>query len=408
MLLSGITTSNPTQGSRAKPRTLAALLATSFFYWMSQYLYVPTLPDYIRLRTVSLAGVGVVLSMYGLWQAIVRVPLGIAVDKTGRGKTFLILGFVIGGVSAIALALGRSAGVLSFARSLSGVAAGTWVPLIVVFSALFPPEKAVLATSLLTFSGSLGRMIATSLTGFLNGIGGYSLPFYLGAASAVVCVLIIALTKVERQDVQQVSVRSILQIFARRDVLVPSIISTIMQFGSWAVTFGFMPILAGEIGAGPVQIGLLVGVSVCADMTGNLINTRLMRRQSSIGILYPSVIMFTAGIGVYAASSSIGLFFVAAVLMGIGNGLSYPTLMGLSIERVDHSHRTTAMGIHQSLYSMGMFAGPWIAGIVSGAAGIRATFGSTALFCFLACYPLIFLLGKFSGQRSRRDSSGGQ
>ncbi|MEN4098646.1 MAG: hypothetical protein ROW52_01870, partial [Anaerolineaceae bacterium] len=52
-------------------------LAIVFLYWASLYFYVPTLPIYTESRVESLALVGVVLAMYGLWQAVLRLPLGI-------------------------------------------------------------------------------------------------------------------------------------------------------------------------------------------------------------------------------------------------------------------------------------------------------------------------------------------
>jgi DHA1 family multidrug resistance protein-like MFS transporter len=77
--------------------------------------------------------------------------------------------------------------------------------------------------------------------------------------------------------------------------------------------------------------------------------------------------------------------------MGAANGLFYPVLLGQSIERVDLPHRTTAMGIHQAVYALGMFAGPWIGGVLSDAAGIRVMFEIMAGFCLVASSVLVVL-----------------
>jgi MFS family permease len=37
------------------------------------------------------------------------------------------------------------------------------------------------------------------------------------------------------------------------------------------------------------------------------------------------------------------------------------------------------MGLHQSVYAIGMFAGPWLSGILADAIGIRWMFGVTAV-----------------------------
>jgi MFS family permease len=53
-------------------------------------------------------------------------------------------------------------------------------------------------------------------------------------------------------------------------------------------------------------------------------------------------------------------------------------LMGMSIEYVSDAERATAMGLHQSVYAIGMFAGPWLSGILAVKMGIQPMFGVTA------------------------------
>jgi len=65
--------------------------------------------------------------------------------------------------------------------------------------------------------------------------------------------------------------------------------------------------------------------------------------------------------------------------------------MGLSIENVDGAHRSTAMGIHQAVYAVGMFTGPWVGGVLADALGIRPMFAITAVFCLGASCALIAL-----------------
>jgi DHA1 family multidrug resistance protein-like MFS transporter len=59
-------------------------------------------------------------------------------------------------------------------------------------------------------------------------------------------------------------------------------------------------------------------------------------------------------------------------------GISYPVLMGMSIRCVEDAERTTAMGLHQAVYAIGMFGGPWVGGWLADAVGIRPMFGVTA------------------------------
>jgi DHA1 family multidrug resistance protein-like MFS transporter len=57
--------------------------------------------------------------------------------------------------------------------------------------------------------------------------------------------------------------------------------------------------------------------------------------------------------------------------------------MGLSIQRVTDAERATAMGLHQAVYAIGMFGGPWLSGLLADAVGIRLMFGVTAFVCLV-------------------------
>lgn len=74
-------------------------------------------------------------------------------------------------------------------RAISGLGAGTWVPLTAAFNSLFPAQQASQATAILTFVGSAGRAVASGVTGSLNELGGYALAFNLAACAAAVIPL---------------------------------------------------------------------------------------------------------------------------------------------------------------------------------------------------------------------------
>ena len=76
-------------------RTIVFFSIAVFLYWIALYLYIPTLTAYAESKTDDLVMVGTALSMYGFWQAIVRLPLGIASDWLGRRKVFIAIGFAL-------------------------------------------------------------------------------------------------------------------------------------------------------------------------------------------------------------------------------------------------------------------------------------------------------------------------
>jgi MFS family permease len=350
-------------------------------YWMGLYLYVPTLPTYVQSKSDDLALVGVVLAQYGLWQAVVRLPLGIAADWLGWRKPFIVAGFALVGLGALAMGLAGGVSGLLVGRAITGLAAATWVPLVVLFSSLFPPDDAVRASALLTSVGSVGRVLATGVTGSLNELGGYPLAFFLAAGAAALAILIVLPTREDRRPSRRPSAGSIVRLVTRRDVLVPAVLAAVSQYANWAATFSFTPILARQLGATDVTQSLLVSMHVGVVILGNLAATAVVGRIGARRLVILSFLFTSLGLGGVALASSLPLLFAAQFCMGLSQGVGYPVLMGMSIEHVTDGARTTAMGLHQAVYAIGMFSGPWLSGILSGAIGIQPMFGVTAVAC---------------------------
>ncbi len=223
-------------GIPSRRLTIGLYSASVFLFWMAQYIYLPTLPTYVQSKASDLAVVGVVLSMFGLWQAIIRLPLGIVTDWIGWRKPFILIGLGLAGVGAWIMGTTDSVSGLTLGRAVTGLSAGAWVPLVVGFSALFPPKEAVKASALLTLFNSIGRVLATSVTGSLNNLGGYPLPFFVATGVTALSILIMATVSEIRRPPARPSVSGIGRLMVRRDVLVPSLLSAVGQYAHWAIS----------------------------------------------------------------------------------------------------------------------------------------------------------------------------
>jgi MFS family permease len=374
--------------------TLVAVVG--FLYWVSLYVYVPTLPTYIETRTDDLAMVGTILSMYGLWQGIIRLPLGIAADWMGRRKPFIIGCVFLLGLGTYLLGTAQNADSLLIGRIITGLAAGTWVPLVVLFNSFFPPEDAVRATALFNFVGFGGRMLGTGVTGTLNEIGGYPLAFFVASAMAGLAIVVMLFCREEVRPPHRPSLDSLGRLVRRRDVMLPSILAILGQYAAFATTFGFLPILAKQMDATDVMQSALVTFYVALTMVSSLLVTTLARRLGNRALITISFVMTAVGIGLAAVAHSLPVIFVAQALLGLSFGVGYAVMMGMSIERVEERQRTTAMGLFQALYSIGMFAGPWLSGILAAAIGIRPMLGVTAIICLV---PGVLITGLLEGRR---------
>jgi MFS family permease len=334
----------------------------------------------------------VVLSQYGLWQAVIRLPLGIAADLLGRRKPSIVAGIVLAGLGAWLMgATGGTSGLLA-GRAITGLAAGTWVPLTVAFSSLFPSHQAIRATAILTFVGSVGRMIATAVTSSLNEVGGYVLAFNLAACAAVVALLFALPVRERAHPPHRPSLSGISRLVTRYDVLVPSLLAAVSQYANWAITFSFMPILAERLGATGLTLSLLLSMHIGVVTAMTLVTAAVVARVGARHLVYVTFLLLSGGIALGALATSLVWVFAAQFCVGMAQGLGYPVLMGLSIRDVDDAERTTAMGLHQAVYAVGMFAGPWLGGLLADALGLRPMFGVTAAACLIAATLLIRLL----------------
>lgn len=386
---------------------VALIAAVGFLYWVGLYLYVPTLPNYVQSKTNDLAMVGTILSMYGLWQGIIRLPIGIAADWRGRRKPFVAGCLALLALGAFLLGSAQSAGGLLIGRIITGLAAGTWVPLVVLFNSFFPPEDSVRATAMLNFVAFAGRMLATGLNGWLNELGGYTLAFYLAAGVSVLAVLVVLTTHEESRPPRSPSLIALGKLVTRRDVLLPSILSIIIHYIAFGTTFGFLPILAKGMGADDVTQSMLVTLNVAMTIVSSVLVTSLSKKVDNRLLVYTSCISAALGTILAAYTPSLTLLYIAQALLGVGFGIGYSVTMGMSIRYVADHERTTAMGLYQALYSIGMFAGPWISGMLAEVMGIRMMLLVTAFATLLPGLVLTSLLGVYARPTSKAPVSTG-
>ena len=364
-------------------RLVVRYIAAAFLFLASLYVYVPTLSVYVATKTGNLAVVGIVLSMYGLWQAVVRLPVGIMADRAGRRKPFIIAGFLFSALGALTMGLAHNTAGLALGRAFTGFAAGAWVLLVVGFSSLFPPEEAVRASGIVSAVSAVARMLATSVTGTLNSLGGYTLSFMVAMGIALLGVVVMLSVDEKRVASRSRSLGEIGALITRRDVLLPALLGTVSLYAIWSSTFGFTPNLAKDLGASDVVLSVLTSLNVGVVMVANLTMTVVSRRVSERTLVGLSFVCVGLGMGVLALARSIPHVFVGQVLMGLASGIGYPVLMGLSIRYVEEEQRATAMGLFQAVYAIGMFSGPWLSGVLADGVGIQPMFAMTGAVCLV-------------------------
>lgn len=344
-------------------------------FWAALYIYVPILSVYARSLGASLSLVGLIVASYGVIQLLLRIPLGVASDRLGRRRPFVLVGFLTVALSCLGLALAPTPELLILFRALAGLAACTWVTSSVLFASYFPPQQAVRATSLVNFFSSGGRVLATTGGGMLAQRFGWVSTFWAGAALALLGLAAMAQA---REEVDPAALpltwRDVVRIGRVPLLVVTSLLATLAQYSSFATTYGFIPVYADGLGASRAELGWLTAAvqipyTLVALAAGHL-SERIGERRAVVGA---SLIMALTTLAT-PLISSLSLLALARVGYGIGQGVVYPTLMGLSIKAVPQAERASAMGIFQAVYALGMFGGPAISGLIADHLGLGAMF----------------------------------
>lgn len=370
--------------------------AATLLYWATMYIYVPILTPFLEDRGLPLGTIGLIVGSYGLTQVLIRFPLGLYSDRLSRRKPFLFAGMAAGLLScALFLYVGGWAGPLS-GRLVAGICASTWVPFTVLYASYYPPAQSGKAMSTLSFLTVVGQLGGMTLSGYLAGSGDWNAAFAAGIVIAAAGGALVAFvrepriapaadTNIER-SVKETGKRPTLAILKdSRQLQIVSLLSLLAHCVLFITMFGFTPLQAVEFGAGKngltvLVVSFMVPHALVSLWTGRYIAPRFgTRRVLLCGFLLAAVC--TALIPF--SGSFVGLLATQAV-NGVAQGLYLPLLLGLAIKDIRPSERATAMGFYQSVYAVGMFAGPYLAGWLNAGGGLKAGFGFGAAIAVAA------------------------
>lgn len=376
--------------------------AATLLYWATLYIYVPILSPYLQDRGLSMGWIGFILGSYGITQVITRLPLGMYSDVMSRRKPFLVIGMLAGLISCMFFMLPGTWGGPLAGRLMAGICAATWVPFTVLYASYYPSDKTHQAMGTLSFLTVFGQLAGMSASGWLASIGGWNYAFTSGIVIAAVGTIVVlfvheqkpaslsdpAYSKKKFSRTAVLSPKSKLtSVFRSRLLWKVSFLSLLAHGILFITMFGFTPLQAVELGASEAQltgivISFMIPHALVSLWTGRKLAPRFgARKVVIVGFLLAA--LFTAAI---PFSSNLGWLAFTQMLNGFAQALYFPLLLSLAIRDFAPAQRATAMGLYQSVYAMGMFLGPYLAGGLNSYGGLKAgfLFGS-ALGLVAAC-----------------------
>ena len=382
---------------QVRTRAVVLICGAIALYWASLYVFVPGLPVYAEDLGASLSMVGVVVASYAIAQMLIRVPLGVWADIIGRRKPFLVAGFLAAALGALLMGLAPNSWALFGGRTITGVAGATWVAFTVFFASYFPRNQTAQAMGIISALNGASIVIATLFGGYAAEMWGWRMTFFIATGLAFASLpLFLCIPEKPVKRSSPFSYRAFVKMPSLPLLLLVSCICILGQFVIHGTSLGFVPVHGERIGASQVELGYVITAMFAASALGSLVAIYLVNR---LGYSITLLLSFLAMAGAFVwvpFIQSVPLLVLSQVLVGIGRGIFFAVLLALSIQTVPSSERTTAMGVFQSLYAIGMFLGPFLLGFVADGFGLNSVFYISAAVCVaggvLALTPAIVRL----------------
>lgn len=321
------------------------------------------------------------LVAFGIVKAVTNLAAGHFSDRYGR-KRLLVLGWVAALPVAPMIIWAPSWAVVVAANVFLGINQGlAWSTTVIMKIDLAGPRRRGLALGLNEAAGYGAVAVAAYVTGVLaSRYGPRPAPFLLGIAIAVTGLVLSVVFVRETRGYAEEEARSHPRLAAPRPfrttfldtTLWDRSLSTICQAGlvnnlNDAMVWGLVPIFLAHEGLTISRIGIITAVYPASWGLAQLVTGAWSDRTGRKPLIVAGMWLQAAGIiGLVAAHAYVG-WIAAALAMGIGTALVYPTLIAAIGDRAHPAWRASAVGVYRLWRDLGYAAGGLLVGITADA-----------------------------------------
>jgi MFS family permease len=330
------------------------------------------------------AMVGLAMGIYGLTQGLLQIPFGMASDKFGR-KRVIVLGLVIFAAGSLVAAAAPTLGWLIAGRSLQGAGA---VSAAVTALLADQTRDSVRTKAMALVGASIGLMFALSLVVapmLAARIGLHGL-FALTGGLALVCIAVVLWwtppAPQEKANLPRGRLVDVLRHPALLRLDVGVFVLHAVQLAMWVA----VPVLLVQAGLAkerhwlvylPAVLGsfLMMGALFPLERRGYLRAVFL----GSVGL----VLLVQLGLLVTAQKPGLAVLSVLLFLFFCGFNVLEATQPSLASRLAPPQSRGAALGVYNTLQSLGFFAGGAVGGWLAQNVGWEGLFGACAAMMLL-------------------------
>jgi len=326
---------------------------------------------------------------FGVTKALTNLAAGSLSDRYGR-KPVLIAGWLVGIPVPLLLIWAPSWGWVIAANILLGVNQGlTWSTTIIMKIDLVGPRRRGLAMGFNEAAGYIAVAVTALATGWLAAKYGLRpVPFYLGIAFAALGLGLSSALVRETRDYASLEAATHVpvntdhhdELTGRRIFVLTSFRERALSAASQAglvnnlndgVAWGLFPILFASSGLGDARIGVLAALYPAVWGVGQMGTGWLSDQLGRKWLIASGMILQAVGIALVAAASTFAPWALAAILMGAGTALVYPTLLAVIGDVAHPAWRARSVGVYRLWRDLGYAIGALLAGVTADLFGIR-------------------------------------
>ena len=354
---------------------------------------VPLLADRVFGVTAYTAVLSYIAA-FGAVKAATNYVAGTLADRVGR-KPVLVAGWLIGLPVPLLLIWAPSWGWVVAANVLLGVNQGlTWSTTVIMKIDLVGPARRGFAMGLNEAAGYGAVAITAMATGYLAASYGLRpAPFYLGIAYAALGLGLSTLFVRETRGHAQLEAAShtvrrdgrhdhlhadlsgrdiFLQTSMREPALSAASQAGLVNNLNDGLAWGLFPLLFARAGLSLGRIGVLAALYPAVWGVGQLLTGAWSDRVGRKPLIVAGMLLQGLALAVTAMADTFGIWALAAVLLGAGTALVYPTLLAAVGDVAHPAWRARSVGVYRLWRDSGFAVGAVLSGVAADALGIRA------------------------------------
>ena len=341
------------------------------------------------------ARVGLAMGIYGLTQGILQIPFGIASDWWGR-KRVMVAGLVMFAIGSFVAAWAPDLNWLIIGRSVQGagaISAAVTAMLADLTRDEVRTKAMALVGSSIALMFALSLVLAPTLAGYIGLHGLFALTGSLALAAIAAVIWWVPPEPLVHKDRPRGSVMEVLKNVPLLRLDFGVFILHAVQLAMW-VAIPAMLVAAGLDKARHWQV-YLPAVLLSFAALGMVLFPLERRGYLRAVFLWAIGIIFVVQLGLLMvsgmATSSLGWLAALLFLFFCGFNVLEATQPSLA-SRVAPAHaRGAALGVYNTLQSLGFFAGGAIGGWITKAHGVQGLFivcGALMLLWLIVAWPM--------------------